>query len=115
MELLTAEDIIEINKKIGEKGVVINEGNLDFTVQKVNKNKESLIKKAALLLYDLINSHVFLDGNKRTAFVSMETLLKANGKKLNMSDKDAIELVYKIANGKYNISDLEDIISKCIE
>lgn len=108
MKFLTAEDVIEINKKIGEKGVVINEGNLDFTVQKVNK-KEGLVNKAALLLYDLINSHVFLDGNKRTAFISMETLIKANGKRLNISDKDAVELVYGVANGKYNISDLEEV------
>ena len=38
-----------------------------------------------------------------------------NGKKLNIKDDDALDLVYGIANGKYNISEVEYILSKCIE
>ena len=114
MNLLTLEEVVEINKKVGEKGTVLNQANLEFAVHKLNKDN-SLAKKAAGLLYDLVTSHVFLDGNKRTAFVSAATLLEINGKILDISDDDAQDLVYGIANGKYNISEVEKIINKCIE
>lgn len=114
MASLTIEEIMEINKKVGEKGTLINKGNLEFTIQKVDKSKE-LVKKAALLLHDLIVLHPFLDGNKRTAFVSANTLIELDGKKFEISDKDVLDLTYGIANGKYNISKVEDIISKLIE
>ncbi len=114
MESLTAEDIIEINKKVGEKGIVINLGNLEFLIQKVNKI-EKLTKRAATLLHDLITGHIFLDGNKRTALVSAIALIEANGKKMNIADDTALDLVYGIANGKYNISEVENIIEKCIK
>ncbi len=68
-----------------------------------------------MLLCDLITSHVFLDGNKRTAFVSAVTLLEMTGKKLNMKDDDALDLVYGIANSRYNIPEAEGILSKCME
>lgn len=114
MNLLTVEEIIGVNKKVGEKGTVINQGNLEFAVHKLSKNND-LIKKASILLYDLVTSHVFLDGNKRTAFVSAATLLEINGKMLNINDEEAQDLVYGIANGKYNISEVGNIISKCVE
>jgi death-on-curing family protein len=114
MESLTANEIIEINKKVGEKGTLINEGNLEFIVEKINKT-ERLSRRAALLLHDLVVSHPFLDGNKRTAFVSTNTIIEAEGKKFKISDKDVLDLVYGIANGKYNISKVEDIITKLIE
>lgn len=114
MKLLTLEEIIEINKKVGEKGTIINQANLEFAIGKLDKNND-LIKKAATLLYDLVTSHIFLDGNKRTAFVSAATLLEINGKILDISDNDAQDLVYGIANGKYNISEVENIITKCIK
>ena len=66
METLTKEDIIEINKKVGEKGKVINEANLEFALHKLSRNV-SIEKKAATLLHDLVAAHIFLDGNKRTA------------------------------------------------
>ncbi|MDE1824254.1 MAG: Fic family protein, partial [Candidatus Micrarchaeota archaeon] len=104
----------EINRKVGEKGVVLNRANLEFTIEKANK-KNDLIKKAAILLHDIVVSHIFLDGNKRTAFVSTATVLEANGKRFDITDADALGLVYGIANGKYNIADVENIISKCVK
>ncbi len=114
MTSLTVEEIIEINKKVGEKGTLLNRGNLEFTVQKVDKAK-GLAKKAALLLHNLIGLHPFLDGNKRTAFVSANALIELEGTKFKISDKEALVLAYGMANGKYNISKVEDIISKLIE
>ena len=114
LELLTKEDIIEINKKVGEKGIVINDGNLEFAVHKLSRNAP-LEKKASALLHDLVSGHIFLDGNKRTAFVSTATLLKINGKNLEIKDEGVIDLVYGVANGKYNISEVESIMKKCIK
>ncbi len=114
MVSLSTNDIIEINKKVGEKGTVVNHGNLDFTIQKANTEK-NLAKRAAILLHGVITGHVFLDGNKRTAFVSAITLIEANGKKIVIKDADVLDLVYGTANEKYNISEIASIIEKCIK
>ncbi len=45
MELLNDADIVEINKKVGEKGVVLNKANLEFVVYALSKNAP-LEKKA---------------------------------------------------------------------
>ncbi len=79
MEYPTVNDVIKTNKEIGADGTLINPGNLEFIINKV-KNTKNLSKVAAILLYDIIQLHPFLDGNKRTAFTSMAAFLRINGR-----------------------------------
>jgi death-on-curing protein len=81
------EEIIEINRRLGEGGIVINKGNLEFILKKVEVEK-SIIKKATILLRDIIRLHPFLDGNKRTAFHTMLYFLELNGKRFKYGHKD---------------------------
>src|SRR5690242_3235245 len=39
----------------------------------------SLVRQAASLLWGIIKNHPFLDGNKRTAYVATQTLLRDHG------------------------------------
>ncbi|MEM5802283.1 MAG: Fic family protein [Candidatus Aenigmatarchaeota archaeon] len=66
----TLEEIIEINKRLGEGGILVNKNNLEFILEKV-KAAKGFIKKATIFLYDIIRLHPFLNGNKRTAFHTM--------------------------------------------
>ena len=77
LEYPTVREIIEINKRLGEGGVVVNRGNLEFIIEKA-KAAKTLIKKASIFLYDIIRLHPFLDGNKRTAFHTMLYFLELN-------------------------------------
>ena len=57
----------------------------------------TLEEKAAALLHSVICNHPFVDGNKRTAWAAMETMLVANGFLSDLSDDAAFDLVIRIA------------------
>ncbi|GAG53375.1 unnamed protein product, partial [marine sediment metagenome] len=72
--MITKEEVIEINKKFN-RGVLINEGNLDFALSKL-KLKKNTINKVSGFIKDVVEGHPFRDGNKRTAIISGLELLK---------------------------------------
>lgn len=113
---LTAKEIKEVNKILGCNGV-ISEGNLEFTVAKIEDLDTTIENKAITLLYDLIISHPFLDCNKRTSFVSMQIFLNRNGKELeySKSNEDLLKkLLYDIADNKITYGVVERLIIKMI-
>ncbi len=116
MEDLSYDDIVEINKKLGEKGTVINSGNLHFIVEKETVAK-TLTEKASVLLHGIINSHPFLEGNKRTGFNSMVLLIETNGKQIKKKIKDEVigRFLYEVAQNKISEKEVEKWISKLIE
>ena len=54
------------------------------------------------LLVGLARNHAFVDGNKRTATVAMETFLTLNGYTLNASDADLFPVVLSAATGDWD-------------
>jgi death-on-curing protein len=59
-----------------------------------------LFEKAAALLHSLLLNHPFIDGNKRTAWLSTAVFLAANGAGLLEIDQDeAYKLVMGVAAG----------------
>lgn len=52
---------------------------------------------AALHALAIVRNHPFLDGNNRTAFVSMETFLALNGLALDASDAEATIMLLDMA------------------
>lgn len=69
MVKIKKEEIIEANKllcrEFGQQGIVLNDANLDFTVDQFNEGEIMVIE----LVRKIIQNHPFVDGNKRTAFV----------------------------------------------
>jgi death-on-curing protein len=53
----------------------------------------NIFKEAAALMDSLANNHGFIDGNKRTAFVSTDTFLRWNGFYLEVGAKEANDLI----------------------
>ena len=58
-----------------------------------------LIAQAATLLWGLIENHPFHDGNKRTAWVTAEAFLNANGVIITASDDEAFTVIVAAAQG----------------
>lgn len=85
MERLTAEQIVAINKRIGEKGIQIN-NNIGTIIYKLDE-ENNFERYATRLVRDIIDLHPFLEGNKRTAFYSLMMFLKINGLELNKDFK----------------------------
>jgi death-on-curing protein len=113
----TSEEIVEINKKIGANGAMINRNNLEFTLEKA-RNAKTLFRKATIILEGIITGHPFVDGNKRTAFITMELFLKKNGKELEHSkaDEHLMErILYDIAENKIKEESIERVLSELIK
>jgi death-on-curing protein len=60
---------------------------------------EDLFDCAASYGFGIAKNHAFNDGNKRTAFQSMYTLLGLNGLELNATEIDAVKVMIGVANG----------------
>ena len=56
---------------------------------------------AASYAFGIARNHPFLDGNKRTAWVSARTFLALNGKALLPDRKEAVEYMVHLAEGSF--------------
>jgi death on curing protein len=54
---------------------------------------------AALYALGIVRNHPFVDGNKRTGYVALETFLELNGALFPVSDADAVIAILKLAAG----------------
>jgi death-on-curing protein len=55
---------------------------------------------AATLGHGIVRNHPFADGNKRTAFVAVETFLILNGLALSASDAESVVAMLDLAAGE---------------
>jgi death-on-curing protein len=62
--------------------------------------------KAAAIGESIIMNHPFIDGNKRTGYVLMETLLRIDGYKITSSDDDLYKLVINISTGELKFENI---------
>lgn len=98
--------------QIGGLHGVRDSGLLDSAVNGIyqtfggNELYPTIEEKAARLGYNLINNHVFVDGNKRVGVLAMLTLLEINGIKIKYTDPEIINLGFGVANGNLRTSDL---------
>jgi death-on-curing family protein len=58
----------------------------------------NLIGKAAALFHSLVANHCFVDGNKRTAVISLQNFLVLNGVSPGLSDREMYELARETAS-----------------
>ena len=68
--------------------------------QKWNYEPESdLSVLAAAYAFGVAKAHPFNDGNKRTAFLTMVIFLGLNGKDLNASESEVVQVMVALAEG----------------
>lgn len=63
---------------------------------------------AAAYAFGIARNHPFVDGNKRTAAVVMETFLALNGHTLTASDAELVVVVLSLAAGDLSEDELAD-------
>jgi death-on-curing protein len=125
LKYVTPKDVIRTHDRIieefGGTGGVINAGAIDFItdsmLSRFNKEplEESIIKKASLLLFELISQHPFIDGNKRIGFAVCEEFLNANGYSLQFMTEEAERLAFDIGKGAASKSSVEKWIKRHAE
>ncbi|MDX2239347.1 MAG: type II toxin-antitoxin system death-on-curing family toxin [Leptolyngbyaceae cyanobacterium bins.302] len=74
----------------------------------------SIHEQAAAYLYHLAMNHPFIDGNKRTAFATMDSFLRLNGYALNLSKEEAYTLVIQVIQGEIDKVQLSKQLEKMI-
>lgn len=71
--------------------------------------------KAANLVRNLVKKHVFYNGNKRTALMTMIVFLKVNGYQFNATNNEAVEYMVRIATEDLQEADVEQWIKAYIK
>jgi death-on-curing protein len=104
---LSAEDVLAIAEHaVDDQDVVVRDvGLLESAVHRPSATMfgqeayGDLLHKAAALLQSLVINHPFVDGNKRTAWVSCMVFLAMNGLQLRPDIDAAERLVISVATG----------------
>ena len=105
---LTVDDVIEIHdeaviKEFGGSYGILNTGALESSVaapQQAMFGEElypDWSAKAGILFYLLVQNHCFLDGNKRTAMLSLLGFLDINGLTLDATEDELFRLAIDVA------------------
>jgi death-on-curing protein len=71
---------------------------------------DTLYKKTAILMFEIIQLHPFVDGNKRTAFLSGFAFLKVNDQILEVSLEESVEMMIGIAEGARSYEELVEFV-----
>ncbi|MFF7147063.1 type II toxin-antitoxin system death-on-curing family toxin [Streptomyces jietaisiensis] len=104
---LSAEDVLAIAEHaVDDQDVVVRDvGLLESAVHRPSATMfgqeayGDLLGKAAALLQSLVINHPFVDGNRRTAWVSCMVFLAMNGQQLRPDIDAAERLVIAVATG----------------
>ena len=72
----------------------------------------TVFEKAAAIGESIIMNHPFIDGNKRTGYVLMETILRIEGLCINASDEDLYSFVIKVSTGEIRFKEIKDWLKK---
>jgi len=113
MKALAIEEVIAINTGIvsatgGSLGLR-DAGALSMCVAKPFQSfggKETypdVFTKAAGVLESIARNHPFIDGNKRTAFLTAVRVIERNGYRTHFDNKDVEETMVKIVVEKYSV------------
>jgi len=73
---------------------------------------KTLELKGAALVHSLIQSHPMLDGNERVAWLALNAFLFINGQVIKCRESDAYDLIFGIANDRYDVEQISIWLSK---
>jgi death-on-curing protein len=118
MIYLSIEQVIFIHKRSIEKfgGIygIRDKGMLEAAISRPQATfggkdlYSDIYSKAAALGHSILLNHPFLDGNKRTAFTSMDLFLQENGLIITASDDECETLVLNVVKKTYNDRELAE-------
>lgn len=109
IKTLSAERVIEIHDDVlHESGGLFGicpDKSLEGALQRIDNHilyegLDDIFVIAALYAIALAQGHIFNDGNKRTALISMIDCLDLNGYELIVDQNEAVEIMVQIAEKK---------------
>jgi len=120
MRYLEPEEVLLIHERILDKfggaGGLRDGGLLDSAVNRPRaafggRNLyPDIFAKAAALGHSLVLNHPFVDGNKRTAWEAMHTLVEENGYSLRAEQDEIVELMLRIEDKNLGVEKIAEWI-----
>jgi death-on-curing protein len=118
MRYLTLGEVVELHRRLlqatGGAPGIRDLGALDSAIAQPKATfggvdlYPTLPEKAAALGFSLVQSHPFVDGNKRVAHAAMETFLVLNGAEIDASVDDQERIMLDLAAGRIERSHLTE-------
>jgi death-on-curing protein len=108
----------EVVKLHGGANGIRDMGGLESAIARPYQTYDSLdlypsaFEKNAAIGESIIMNHPFIDGNKRTGYVLMETILRLFGFKIISSDDDLYHFVISISTGETKFEQIVEWLKK---
>ena len=124
---LTVDQVLILNREVilryspSESFNVINPVALESAVSQPQASwggrflYESIAAMAAAYIISLVQNHAFENGNKRVGFAVASTFLRMNGRRLTLTEDEAVELTLRVATGDLEREDATDILQRNME
>jgi death on curing protein len=110
------ESIKKVGGTPGVRDLDLLESALHKPMQQcVYADDNDIYSLSAILADGITQNHAFLDGNKRTAFLSCVQFLGANGVEFSPDVSEAINMFRSLASHEINASELAEWIQKTVE
>lgn len=107
---LPCTDVIETNRKLTKSNhAVLDQGKLEGALGRPMHTfggdllYPTLLGRAGALLDALVSAHAFRDGNKRTAWLSVNIYLNAFGSHIEVAKPEAADFVEAVALHEYDV------------
>src|SRR3978361_2032176 len=94
------EQLAEHGGAIGVRDEGLLDSALARPLNRVSYGEPEPAELAAVYALGIARNHPFVDGNKRTAYVAMETFLALNGLSFRASDAEAVGTMLAMAAGE---------------
>lgn len=62
--------------------------------------------KAGALIQSIVKNHPFIDGNKRTAFITTYNFLALNGIKITTGKREIVKFMVSVANKNLSVDEI---------
>lgn len=99
IEVIHAEQIAQHGGGNGVRDLGLLESAMARPLNRAGYGEPDVAELAALYALGICKNHPFVDGNKRTAYVALETFLALNGVAFPVSDAEAIVAMIDMAAG----------------
>ncbi len=106
MIYLDLEDLLHVAQRVLDEVLVRDMGLLEATASRSRATAfgedayPDLPTKAAALLHSVVTSHPLVDENKRLGLAATIAFLGVNGRRLELTNDEAYELVMEVAAGE---------------
>ncbi|MFW6009492.1 MAG: type II toxin-antitoxin system death-on-curing family toxin, partial [archaeon] len=116
----SVQDIVDIHEEIikcygGDRGVV-SLSSLDFVLNFTSEsNNEEFFDILGKILRAIVIDHPFVDGNKRTGIVVIESILEDNNMILSIDEIQKEEFILKIAKMELSLKKIIEYLKNNVD